>query len=178
MRFIIRGTLVLILATLTQCKTCRPIELEDVRMASRAVYAISRDVMYTGGTIRGTSFKVNKIITAKFLGESLKVLVASHENVTLICFRGTSSLVQLLHQVQSSVVMETITIGGRTMKVMKYFERALQLLKPDELINSSPKFTKRFVITGHSLGGALASLFSIYMKDHLKWTNPGMYVRV
>jgi len=54
---------------------------------------------------------------------------------------------------------------------MAYFFKALQLLKPHELVESKNS-TSRFIITGHSLGGALASLFSLYMKDHLKWDNP------
>ena len=93
-------------------------------------------------------------------------------------FRNQSYLKEkfVFIQVQSSIVMDTITIGGREMRVMRYYLEAIRLLKPRDLIYAAPNSTTRFIVTGHSLGGALASLFSIYAKDELKWYNPGKVV--
>ena len=116
-RFLLMDSFFFVLSLFTAhvtCEKCRPIPLEDVRSASRAVYSISRDVMYRGGTIRGTSFKIDKIVRAEYLGQSLTALVATHGEVSLICFRGTSTLAQLLHQVNAK---SNFCFGGLALSI-------------------------------------------------------------
>jgi len=108
-----RVLLLMFFATYVFCDTCRPIPFEDVQEASKAVYSISRYNLYSGKIVPGTTFPINKVIQANFLGQSLKAFVANREDVTLICFQGTRTLMQFLHQVKSAIIMDSITIGGR-----------------------------------------------------------------
>ena len=64
----------------------------------------------------------------------------------------------------------TINIDGEQGKVLKFFWQAYQLVYPElkpYLLNS----TKKYIITGHSLGGAIASIHSILATQFNKVSN-------
>lgn len=119
----------------------------------------------------GSGFEIVEILTADcddFLfdyGECFAYTAVSFERkAILLAFRGTEEMVQLIDQILAvlAIPKTDFKTGG---KVQKYFSNAFEKLNPcvsgsvDELVKRYPDFAVQ--ITGHSLGGAIASLSSV-----------------
>ena len=91
------------------------------------------------------------------------VLVSHKKREIVVAYRGSTSLSQVLNQIVSIGVIPKVSsnIGG---EVQRYFKNANDLLYDcvsstvRDLITKYPEYTVRF--TGHSLGGAIASIAS------------------
>jgi len=128
--------------------------------ASRFVY---NEEVRVGDLIPGTEFKVLRVLNPVFEKTPLRVVVAESDPAMLIAFRGTKTTKQLLKQLKSSMSPrdKSIKYKNRPLKVMNYFKKALDVFKPATLIPGGVQRGRKYIITGHSLGGALASLYSI-----------------
>ena len=73
-------------------------------------------------------------------------------------------LIQAIGMIKQFTGVDDIT-AGQTTKINQFFLNAFKLLFPairNKLIDQS----RRYIITGHSLGGAMASLLSLKMTQH------------
>ena len=82
----------------------------------------------------------------------------------IVAFPGTKNLPQLIEEIKESYQVE---ISNKKFKVSKMFYETFELIKEDLINNllSLPEFkNKEFqtIFTGHSLGGALATISSFY----------------
>jgi len=155
---------------------CRPTSWQDVRDAA----VISRDIyngkFKVGANAPGTHYKVTKYQQFKLRRQPLKVAVAQKSSTTIICFMGTSTALQLLQQFRSSLRYEwaNLNVKGHRFRVLKYFWDAFNKLNVINSIRVNPR--TRYIVTGHSLGGAIAHLYSIFMVQHQNgdlWKNSG-----
>lgn len=162
---------------------CKPIDAMTVKAAahcSDAIYELSGEDMTEGKMVpQSYGFKIIKRIDLdvgqfkldaqkrmSFTGEPLKMVIAERGNDIMICFMGTDSAEQLLKEFGSGTEKPiNVTIAGKEVKVMRYFWDAFQAFDEDltaamnEVIKKSKK--ARYIITGHSLGGAIAQLFAL-----------------
>ena len=91
------------------------------------------------------------------------IAVSVEKKVVLVAFRGTEEMTQLTEQAFMVLFKGEVSFktGG---EVQKYFSNAFNTLYPcvygsvSNLVKLYPDFTVR--VTGHSLGGAIASMSS------------------
>ena len=110
-----------------------------------------------GGELLEDDFGINR---------ALLRLSSPHE--PLIAFRGTdnlgNALQDLLAVAKTKMEVQQPGVAAATMNVGKGFEAALSSLKPDQIATvAAANATKpaHWLITGHSLGGAMAILFGL-----------------
>jgi len=166
---------------------CSPTSAEDVLVA-----ALHSDYVYgdhgtisVGDTVVGaTDFIVQKVVKTDFTWfhlQPLRVIVTKKSctfswqctPTVVISFMGTVSTSQLLNEMWSYGTHST-SIMGQPVQVMEYFWKALEILDIVENMEVEGSST-RYIITGHSLGGAFASVFAAQMAekgDGLMWSNP------
>jgi len=159
--------------------SCRPISFEDI---SDAGYVSKRayDGLSEGEIISGTSgYKVDLVVEANLYdeaGQPLKAVIASKGSTTILAYRGSDGVNQLLAQANHGMFKEKVPLPYHpgNMKVMQYPWEALQKL---DLIN---KFTydpnRKYIVTGHSLGGALATILSMQMYENQKWNSQSILI--
>jgi len=163
----------LILVTLTTAVSyagCQRTSWQDIRDSAVMSKDIYENKIKVGHNAPGTNYRVKQIIEVKYLNQPLKAVVAEQSSTTMICFMGTNTASQLLQQFWSSLTYQwaPLNIGGDKFRVLKYFWDALKKLN---VINSiSVNHYRRYILTGHSLGGALAQIYSL--NGHLM-TNSG-----
>jgi len=144
---------------------CRSIPLADVKVAVEASKFAYNDKVSVGQYVPGTRFKVKRVLNPSLHGKTLRAIVATYGSTTLIIFRGTNNFEQLIHQFRSALGSRSaLYANGNPMHVLKYNWDALQTFSPDTLVPGGIKSGQKYIITGHSLGGALASLFAMYQK--------------
>lgn len=148
---------------------CEPITGEDIHDAAQLSKQIYNGELAKRQSIPNTSgFRVQDIFTSTLNGEGLKVIVASkaHPKTTIICYRGSFSGDQLKHQIESAIKRKmTLPYTGR-MKIMRYPWDALNRLNVMNRITFASD--TKYIITGHSLGGAMATLLA--MQLHFKFS--------
>merc|ERR1719209_2181422 len=149
---------------------CNPISIQDISDAAQLSTQIFNPTLFChqqpctalkkGDKVNRTSgYVVDQVYTRRFDNGHLKAIVASKKSpaTTIIAFRGTTSLGQLIDQFQSGLAekWKTLPYPGN-MKVMRYDWDALQKLNVIKKLKLQ-RGTK-YIITGHSLGGALATV--------------------
>jgi len=152
---------------------CQPTSWQDIRDAAVMARDIYEKKVQVGKNAPGTKYKVKQIREVKYLGQPLKAIVAEKSpSTTMICFMGTSTANQLLHQFKSSFTYQwaKLNVNGNKFRVLKYFSDALKKLNMMKYIRVNPR--TRYIVTGHSLGGALAHLYSMDMVK-IQWKHPG-----
>uniref|UniRef100_A0A7M5WY52 Fungal lipase-type domain-containing protein n=2 Tax=Clytia hemisphaerica TaxID=252671 RepID=A0A7M5WY52_9CNID len=140
------------------------ITFDDIKhsaRASREVYKDDKAVI--GATIRKTPYKIVRVFEEELFekGEGIRVAIADHGNTRMIIFRGTDGLTQLLREGASVLKgQHEINYGQNRVQVLKFFWSAFELVYRYTLpYIQDPK--RKYIITGHSLGGALASMMAI-----------------
>lgn len=155
-------------------ENCNPVSLEDVKIAAFASDAIYKYDFVPGHKVPGTSFVVQKVIKPLLYSVPLAAIVATYENTTVVCFKGTKSTVQLLQEFRAVLhPTKRLYYGNKFVRVLSYFWYAMISFRPNSLI-SKPNNKTKYIFTGHSLGGAIASLLALDMKERHKevWENP------
>lgn len=80
-----------------------------------------------------------------------------------------------MHDVKYAGKPSTVLkIGGVKVAVLPLIWKVLNAMGPDTLIPGGIVGGHKYIITGHSLGGGLASLFAFYMK--LKHVRENIYI--
>ncbi|XP_066927746.1 uncharacterized protein [Clytia hemisphaerica] len=142
--------------------------LDDVRTAMDASDYAYWDDISVGNTIQQTGFKITHVEgndETTFLA-----FVAESDQATLVAFRGSNDFQQLSDQLETQFEnkgLEEVNFLDRSVKVNEYFLQGTREL----VAGIRPSITnngRRYIITGHSLGGAMASIFSIMMVDEGK----------
>jgi len=153
------------------------ISKEDVRHAAIASSEAYNDDLVVGSTIKGTSFmivhKVHKVLKAN--GEGIRVLVADHGNTRIVVYRGTDGGKQLAQEGASFFAARTqVKYKATEVKILKFFWEAFELVSYKlNLYLQDPSM--KYIITGHSLGGALASILALNTTTRVinpVWKNP------
>lgn len=158
--------------------SCQPISLQDLHDAVR----FSKDI-YNSDVPAG--YTVQKIISEDYKPKQpLKVVIAKKSSppTVIICFQGTTTPNQLIDQAKSGIAQEwtEFDIAGRKLNVMKYYGDAMSFLnaKIENFVATQTGLyspSNRYIFTGHSLGGGLASLYALNMtRNHNGdlWKNP------
>jgi len=161
-----------------ECPTeTNAISKEDVKHAAIASSESYNDDLVVGSTIKDTPFivvhRVHEILRAN--GEGIRVLVADHRNTRIVVYRGTDGGKQLAQEGASFFAARTkVQYKATEVKILKFFWEAFELVSHKlSLYLQDPSM--KYVITGHSLGGALASILALNTTTHVSnpvWENP------
>jgi len=147
-------------------KVCKPIVYDDVLSAVEASHFVYNKKIKVGDKINGTNFEVLRKVNVSLHGQSLLAVILDSDPATIVAFRGTTNFKQLFQQFKSSLKFSRtpLVYKKNKMKVMDYFAQALDMLTKDNLIPGGVNPGRKYIITGHSLGGALASLYALKEK--------------
>lgn len=154
---------------------CEPTSVQDVEDAVHHSKFVYQEGISIGDAVPSASgYVVEKIFTAKYLKQVLTVVISTKGSTTVIAFRGSKGFKQLFHEGISGILACPVWmfIGGRKTHVMSYWRNAFLRLDLPSKLNLKPN--TKYIITGHSLGGALASLYSVVMtqeQNGLLWSN-------
>jgi hypothetical protein len=134
-----------------------PTEIPELLGASRYQTLVAPNTLF--GFTTSTEEK-GLVYTTEINGE--KTLVLS--------FRGTSNPYEWL--TDANFINKTVNIGGQNLNVHTGFYNVFNAMK-DQTLNSAKSLmaggdVKRIIVTGHSLGGAVASIMAPFMKDNFK----------
>jgi len=132
-----------------------------------------------------TQYKVIKVVSRDFIGlhlEPLKLIVTRQScsdgelsciPTVVVAFMGTTNPIQLINEMVDHK-MHQFAVNRTLVGVMKYFWDALDIL---DIVNTlQVDSTTRYILTGHSLGGAMASLLALIMTQKhggAMWKHPG-----
>lgn len=160
-------------------KTCKDhiIPLEDVQNAFLASKAVYDDNLQVGEFIPKSNFKITfQLESLMSSGQGVRVLIGEEKNATIIAFRGISGVGQLADaawQVFKKFSGNLLSIEGTMCRVNAYFYDAFDLLYK-QIRNKLRANNRKYIVTGHSMGGALGSLLAITSKfdDDILWKNP------
>jgi len=119
----------------------------------------------TGQSVPFVKYQVVMDKTEYFQGQDtgVKVIIALKGKTTIIAFRGTNTYEQIYSQVVYGLNNhegKVITIGGVTVRVNHYFHESFMKLY-DDIKPYLMDPTRKYILTGHSLGGSMASILAI-----------------
>lgn len=145
------------------------ITLNDIQDAVRASKYAYDDGVAVGQVIPGTNFKVTivKEDTLFTDGTGFRVLVAEEGLTTMVIYRGTDSNKQLMRQALTYLKDIDGTewkILGKQVNVFPIFLNSVRLLLPAIKYKLNDP-SRKYILTGHSLGGAMASILALQMVE-------------
>ncbi|KXN67211.1 alpha/beta-hydrolase [Conidiobolus coronatus NRRL 28638] len=126
------------------------------------------------------SLKMSEVFPITAMGDDLFGYVGESKGRIILAFRGTQNAANVVTDL--NLVTDTYTTRkGVEFSIHKGFKKAVELLLPTAVEHL--KYFKRkypyapIYITGHSLGGGIANLLSMYLEDlgHTQWKNTHVY---
>jgi hypothetical protein len=146
-------------------------------MASKAAYSSAggmaadpTEIPYILGADRYQPIYANGMFRGLEEKASTHVVTINGEKVAVISFRGTSNAGEWL--TDANFRNKNVNIGGQNLNVHTGFYNVFEDMK-DQTLNSAKNLmaggdVKRIIVTGHSLGGAVASIMAPYIKSNFK----------
>jgi hypothetical protein len=126
------------------------------------------------------SLKMSKVFSISEMEGDLFGYVGESKGRIILAFRGTQNLANII--TDATLVLETYTTRkGVEFSIHKGMREAVELLLPTTIEHLNYFKEKHpnspIYITGHSLGGSLANLISMYLEDlgHIQWENTHVY---
>lgn len=175
--------------------SCVPVKKEDVQIAFLAS-SQAYNKTNIGQKIKNTGFTVVNVVEVELTFKPLKVIVLKgvqegRGEVTIVSFMGSEGFFHVKQQVLYSWLISKIPwnitesddvldaaklfFKAHHPKIYTYFWMAFGMLgnkkAVEDWVPGGITPGGRYIITGHSLGGALASIYSLYMK----MTETGMW---
>ncbi|XP_012561586.1 uncharacterized protein LOC101241114 [Hydra vulgaris] len=156
-------------------------DIADALQTSKAVYddklSINSLVPYTSFHIKKVYLFDNNELDEPCIDGSLKVIIAERAFTTIVAMKGpngpTSVKPELFKYLQIFKGTEVIFAGNHT-SINICFWKSFKIMLPS-IRNQLQDQARKYIITGHSTGGAIASILALYMKvqEGRMWENSG-----
>lgn len=169
--------LVYLAASLVHTEFCRSTSVQEILEAAYHADFAYNNVSVGDSVSRLPEYKVKMVVVEKLpnTDDPFKAVITERQNppVTFITFQGSKPAIQFFNEFWSMMQFrQTVTWNGEVLKIVGYFWKAFNLLDFHNLYKVDPHM--KYIIVGHSLGGALASLYAVAM-THLQngalWKN-------
>ncbi|XP_066936151.1 uncharacterized protein [Clytia hemisphaerica] len=160
----------------------------DAKISMETCYILNKNSHDDMPEYEGQKFMSDKLIIRKIkyakLGNNeggLRVMIVEHQDepITIVAFKASGLRERDLKQRKNIFRLEDLqtsqlSLEGYRFTVISYFANALDVLYHQNWMRLLQDPTRKYIITGYSLGGGIASLFALktkLLKDTSIWSN-------
>ena len=135
-------------------------DIKDAVYTAKAAYTDGE----IGEKIHGNGFIIKSRLKGTYKGKSLKAIIADKASTRVVALGVEWAPRHLANTIRQTMFKGKVIVqfGGKNTSVSPFLWGAVKILIPDvePLIRNT---SKKYIITGHSLGGAMATLLAVYM---------------
>lgn len=146
--------------------------MEDVRDALRAVTFLQSDIK-VGSTIPGTKFDVKYLDKE---GGGVQIMSAEFGNSIILAFKAPDRAEEKFMKDQFDFLkhfgLQEVSFNDKEMKVSRSLYNSYNHVEPKvKKLLEGVSESKRFIVTGYSIGGSMASLVALFMSNNKLFNN-------